>query len=211
MKITKKMINTALNNYMELCKNEVTFEVYDSKNPDVLIFEAVVKTKLTIDEKSAFINRIVDNVFDSEGNYLPEMYNPMFEITVLQMFTNIPVFEMNSQDGESKVVDIQRTYDLCKAIDLIGSIKDESFVETINSLNQMTVAKLDYEKERKLRAEEAKYNKLRNELEDGITMISAAGDGLADKISQLGSIEPLAAIGENIDYDKLVNSVLAQA
>ena len=103
-----------------------------------------------------FIDRVVNACFD-DGEFVPQYLDPVFMITLLQMTTNVPVYEREIEldDGEkTMVVDIEKTYELCKAINLLQNVKDPAFQALVAELRGMTVEKLDYMKQMRFCAEE---------------------------------------------------------
>lgn len=72
------------------------------------------------------------------------------------MTTNVPVYEQETKpilaNGEEspttvKVLDIEKTYSLCKAINLVHNVKDDRYQALVADLKGMVEAKLDYMKE----------------------------------------------------------------
>jgi len=104
-----------------------------------------VKTDLSIEEKSAFIDRVVNSVF-MDSTYHVEYFDPLFEITLLQMCTDIPVFK----DGEN--LDIEKTFSLCKALNIKNQVKNimnknHVGVDYIEDLYGDTLLSLNFKKQ----------------------------------------------------------------
>lgn len=66
-------------------------------------FELAVRTKLTTDEKSTLIRRVVSGCFDAAGDYRPEYFEPVLRATILQICTNLPPITMR---GEPDALDL---------------------------------------------------------------------------------------------------------
>ena len=91
---------------------------------------------------------------------MPQYLDPLFMITLLQMTTNVPVIEdavpvMNEDGTESEekvsIINIEKTYELCRAINLVKNANDVNYQALIAELKQMVSDKLAYIKEMNLR------------------------------------------------------------
>ena len=183
-KITQKSMNAVLKVYRNQ-KTDVTLHMANPENPDEIMMEISVKNELSIEDKGNFIDRVVNACFD-DGEFVPQYLDPVFMITLLQMTTNVPVYEREIEldDGEkTMVVDIEKTYELCKAINLLQNVKDPAFQALVAELRGMTVEKLDYMKQMRFCAEERMLSKAREELENGVAMVVAIGQQLNDTFS----------------------------
>lgn len=210
-KITQKSMNALLKVYRNQ-KTDVTLHMADPENPEEIIMEISVKNELSIEDKGNFVDRVVNACFDADGDFIPQYLDPVFMITLLQMTTNVPVFEREIElDDESKttVVDIEKTYELCKAINLIHNIKDNAFQALVAELRGMTVEKLDYMKQMRFCAEERMLSKVREELENGVAMVAAIGQQLNETLTNASGLNNMAEAMKNFDYDKMVDSVLS--
>ena len=74
-----------------------------------------IKTSLSIAERTTFISRVCNSIF-FDNQYHIEYFEPLFDITLLQMFTDIPVF----QDGEN--LNMDKTIELCKFLKIRNTI-----------------------------------------------------------------------------------------
>ena len=210
-KITQKSMNALLKVYRNQ-KPDVTLHMADPENPEEIIMEISVKNELSIEDKGNFIDRVVNACFDTDGNFIPQDLDPVFMITLLQMTTNVPVFEREIEldDGsKTTVVDIEKTYELCKAINLIHNVKDNAFQALVAELRGMTVEKLDYMKQMRFCAEERMLSKAREELENGVAMVTAIGQQLNETLANASGLNNMAEAMKNFDYDKMVDSVLS--
>lgn len=210
-KITQKSMNTLLKVYHNQ-KTDVTLHMTNSENPEEIIMEISVKNELSIEDKGNFIDRVVNACFDMDGDFIPQYLDPVFMITLLQMTTNVPVFEREIEldDGsKTTVIDIEKTYELCKAINLIHNVKDNAFQTLVAELRGMTVEKLDYMKQMRFCAEERMLSKAREELENGVAMVAAIGQRLNETLANASGLNNMAEAMKNFDYDKMVDSVLS--
>lgn len=210
-KITQKSMNALLKVYRNQ-KTDVTLHMADPENPKEIIMEISVKNELSIEDKGNFIDRVVNACFDTDGDFIPQYLDPVFMITLLQMTTNVPVFEREIEldDGsKATVVDIEKTYELCKAINLIHNVKDNAFQALVAELRGMTVEKLDYMKQMRFCAEERMLSKAREELENGVAMVAAIGQQLNETLANASGLNNMAEAMKNFDYDKMVDSVLS--
>lgn len=157
-KITKKSINTL----MDVYKRNSTDTILKLTDPqdDKVVMEIALKTSLTITEKGVFVDRVVLPCFDDNGDFMPQYLDPLFMITLLQMTTNVPVIEdvvpvMNEDGTESEekvsIINIEKTYELCRAINLVKNANDVNYQALIAELKQMVSDKLAYIKEMNLR------------------------------------------------------------
>lgn len=210
-KITQKSMNTLLKVYRNQ-KTDVTLHMANPENPEEIIMEISVKNELSIEDKGNFIDRVVNACFDTDGDFIPQYLDPVFMITLLQMTTNVPVFEREIEldDGsKTTVIDIEKTYELCKAINLIHNVKDNAFQTLVAELRGMTVEKLDYMKQMRFCAEERMLSKAREELENGVAMVAAIGQQLNETLANASGLNNMAEAMKNFDYDKMVDSVLS--
>lgn len=210
-KITQKSMNAVLKVYRNQ-KTDVTLHMANPENPDEIMMEISVKNELSIEDKGNFIDRVVNACFDTDGDFIPQYLDPVFMITLLQMTTNVPVFEREIEldDGsKATVVDIEKTYELCKAINLIHNVKDNAFQALVAELRGMTVEKLDYMKQMRFCAEEHMLSKAREELENGVAMVAAIGQQLNETLANASGLNNMAEAMKNFDYDKMVDSVLS--
>lgn len=84
----KKLAVSTVKAYMKHNKPENTYTVFVPFLDDG--FELQLRYELTIDERSHFIDRVVDACFDSAVNYKPEYFEPMVHATILNMCSNVP-------------------------------------------------------------------------------------------------------------------------
>ena len=154
-KITKKSINALMDVYKRNSTDTV-LKMTDPQDDSKVIMEIALKTSLTIPEKGMFVDRVVIPCFDAEGDFMPQYLDPLFMITLLQMTTNVPpiedvipiVDEAGNETGEkTTIINIEKTYELCKAINLVKNVTDVKYQALIAELRQMVADKLAYVKD----------------------------------------------------------------
>lgn len=154
-KITKKSINALMDVYKRNSTDTV-LKMTDPQDNSTVIMEIALKTSLTIPEKGMFVDRVVIPCFDAEGDFMPQYLDPLFMITLLQMTTNVPPIEdvvpildeAGNETGEkSTIINIEKTYELCKAINLVKNVADGKYQALIGELRQMVADKLAYVKD----------------------------------------------------------------
>ena len=209
-KITQKSMNAVLKVYRNQ-KTDVVLHMTNPENPEEIMMDISIKNELSIEDKGSFVDRVVNACFDMDGDFVPQYLDPVFMITLLQMTTNVPVFEREIEldDGEkTTVVDIEKTYELCKAINLIQNVKDNAFQSLVTELRGMTTEKLAYVKQMRFCAEERMLSKAREELENGVAMVVAVGEQLNETLANASGLNEMAEAMKHFDYDKMVDSVL---
>ena len=209
-KITQKSINILLKSYRD-CKKNIVLRIKNPNNTEECLMEIPVKNELSIEDKGNFIDRVANACFDTDGNFVPQYFEPVFEITLLQMLTPIPVFEQEIEldDGtKTSVVDIEKTYALCNAIDLIYNIKDKTFQHLVIELKDMVDEKIDFMKQMKLSSEKRALSKAREEIENGTALLLAVGQQLNETLSNVSGLNEVSDAIKNLDYDKMISSVM---
>lgn len=196
-KITKKSINALMDVYKRNSTDTV-LKLTDPQNNDTVIMEIALKTTLTIPEKGMFVDRVVLSCFDANGDYMPQYLDPIFMVTLLQMTTNVPAIEdtipldtESGADSEDKitVINIEKTYELCKAINLVKNVQDTKYQALINELKQMVYDKLKYIKEINARKASNSLTLLKPVLES--LQGSIAKDDLAGMLERFSNAEAL--------------------
>lgn len=195
-KITKKSINML----MDVYKRNSTDTVLKLTDPDdnsITVMEIALKTSLTIPEKGMFVDRVVLPCFDADGDFMPQYLDPLFMITLLQMTTNVPVIEdaisIPNDDGsesneKTTIMNIEKTYELCRAINLMKNVSDTKYQALVNELRQMVTDKLAYIKELNMRKASNSLTMLKPMLETFQSKITEADlTAMLDRISNAGN------------------------
>lgn len=195
-KITKKSINAL----MDIYKRNSTDTVLKLTDPDdssITVMEIALKTSLTIPEKGMFVDRVVLPCFDDDGDFMPQYLDPLFMITLLQMTTNVPVIEDmisipnddgSESDEKATIMNIEKTYELCRAINLMKNVTDTKYQALVNELRQMVTDKLAYIKELNVRKASNALTMLKPMLETFQSKITEADlTAMLDRISNAGN------------------------
>lgn len=216
-KITKKAINSVMDIY-KAGKSDIILKITNPSNESEVLLEATVKAELTIPEKGIFVDRVVNACFDVDGDFMPQYLDPVFAISLLQMTTNIPVFETTIMptmtngekvDHSEKIIDVEKTYELCKAINLVANVKDVSYQQLVKGLREMVNDKLEYRKQMQFSQERQILTKAREEIENGVAMLIATSKQLMDTLSQVGTAADMTEALKNMNYSELVSTVLS--
>jgi len=107
----------------------------------------VTKTKLSIDERGSLINRVVNSCFvDTEFHV--EMLEPIFQISVMQMFTDKSVITTKAtvDDKEVETLDYNATYEMIQNDNIFNAIKNSLQAYCIEDLHSDVVESLEYKK-----------------------------------------------------------------
>ena len=137
-----KQIST--NTVKEFLKNaKKTAEITRTFTVGEAEVEYTIKTALTIEEKTKFINRVLSGCFDALGNYRPEYEAPMLRATIIQMCTNLPVLSKKGEktDSGENVMDIEAMDALYVALGLenIDDAEYQMMKGEILSLSRMAL------------------------------------------------------------------------
>jgi len=208
--ITKKTIE----NFMKNNKPEDVFKCVIGEGDDSFVIE--IKTSLTVVDKGNFVNRVVNACFDVEENYLPEYRTPVFNVTLLQMLTNIQpyveeVHEFDEDGNETgnviEVIDIDKTYALARALGLDNEYRSDNrrLGYLVGDLGTLVDEKISYRERLNLSAERALLQKAREDLETGIALVNSIGTQLNDTMKSLD----FAKIGEldSAEYKAILDRV----
>jgi hypothetical protein len=185
-----------------------------------------VRNYMTVDEKRLFINRVANSCFDEDDNYNPEMRDTVFQITILQMLTDAPVFtkkideidEVGEPTGKKvEIIDIDKTYELCKCLGLYNKIEDVAFHALCAELSQLIAEKIVFNQQRILMGEKRVLERTKAEMEDGIALINSVGETLnktmRDSFSQgdiIKATNDLSKRMNNMSDKELLESILGK-
>lgn len=218
-KVNKKVLSEYVNSVIPSSELTVSYTYGDGQS-----FDVQVKRRMTVDEKTMFVDRVANGCFDDYDEYRPEMRDVVFQITVLQMLTNIPVYsskiDLTDEAGiptgkKTEIVDIDKTYDLCKCLDLYTKVEDPVFRFLYDELVRLVTEKVIFKQQRTLMGEKKMLEKTREEMETGIAMINGIGDQLngtlKDSLQYGDSVRAVSEFSKRMDNmsDKqLIESIL---
>ena len=166
-------------------------------------FDVTLKTEMTVDDKSTFIDRVVNGCFDNNNESRPEFRDAIFQITILQMLSDVPVFtkkmkelDENNNETENKidVVDIDKTYSLCKKLNLFDKA-DDSFKKLYNELLSLVEEKIEFEQKRIIAGEKKLLEKAMEEITTGVALVNSIGEKL---------LEGRKAVFNDADTNKMI-------
>ena len=179
---------------------------------------------MTVEEKGTFVDRVVNSCFDSNDNYHPEFIKSVFQITLLQMLTDIPPFSMKKEkvdeDGSPTgekidIVDIDKTAILCDCLNLDKAVENRDFQDLYEELRYLVQDKLEFKKQQIISGERKRLEHLRSEMETGLALISSIGEKMTDTMKEQlkrdNVVEMTAAIENrfnNLNDKELINLIL---
>lgn len=149
--------------------------------------EIEFKPRLSLAEESVFVNRVCNNSFDINDDYQPEYQNIMFDITMMQMLSNLPIPKEKNDKGvemidfeEFKAWDNELHF---KNTILKAGLPSSDSPENINDfsdyivfLEDMVNDKINYLKEQNLH--KSKVDEFFSTLTDVVNKQSANLDGV---------------------------------
>lgn len=186
--------------YMEAIKPVSEFIVKYSFGEDQS-FDVRVKTCLTIDEKSTFVSRVANGCFDENDEYHPEYRDPIFQVTALQMLTDVIPFSVKigeiDEAGELTgkkidIVDINKTYEMCRCLNLYERVEDTMFQALYSELQFLVKEKIIFKQQQILMGEKKQLERTRTELDNALALIN----GIAETMNE--------TMGNNSDYNKVL-------
>ena len=200
----------------------VSYEMEDGQG-----FDVELKRYLTIDEKNIFVDRVANGCFDDDDEYHPEYREAIFQITALQMLTNIPAFSKKAAEldafGEQTgkkidIVDVDKTYDLCRCLNLYERAQDAVFCSLYDELRHLVAEKIIFRQQRLLMGEKKQLERTRAEFDNGLALINSIADTLNDTVTNgikdAGSITMLSEFAKranNMSDSELIGTILQSA
>lgn len=169
-------------------------------------FEVTIKTRLTVFEKTTFINRVLSGCFDALQNFRPEYITPMLRATIIQMCTNIPVISVKgdrAENGEA-IMDIEAMNELYCALDL-DRVEDAQYQMMLNEIVQLTHNAIDWKRHKLLSGGEA-------EAFSAIRQIADRFSAMLDNTDTEKLMEYAAQLTKNtggLDSKELVSAILS--
>lgn len=150
---------------------------------------------LSLSEKSVFIDRVVDNCFTNEGEFLPEYVDLMTFITLIQMCSNVPV------PKKDNVLDLQLGYEWMVATDLLDKIRSLGYINEstedeknlykwFSDLEDCIANKIEFRKQEIIANKENSFDKL-------ITSLSSLADTITNAIKNI-NVEEFAPLLKDI-------------
>lgn len=146
-KIAVNTVKAFLKEYKRKDSFVKTYTVEDSS------FDVTFRTKLSVDEKTIFINRVLQGCFDSAGDFRPEYAPLAMRATFLQMCTNLPAIPLkNVTSGNgAPALDFDAMDELYKALDL-DHLDNSGFRDMAVEMNSLCWKAIEWKKNRVLSA-----------------------------------------------------------
>lgn len=176
--IKKSILKEFIDNEIGNGELIVTYEFGDHKDKT---FNIKVKNVISIEDKHTFVEHVAKNCFDQNGDYIPDYFDLAFEVTALQVLTDVKPYykkvsvldENNNETEEIKsVFDEDKTYILCQALDFINRIDDVKFNSLIKELKKCCIEKINYLKSMKINGEREYLKSMEKDFHDSIEVIS---------------------------------------
>lgn len=138
-KISVNTVKAFLKEHKQSNTTTQSFAVGDSS------FDVEIKTSLSIDEKTAFIKRVLSGCFDAKNNFRPEYVSPMLRATILQMCTNVPVISLKGEQAEDGggLMDLEAMSELYMAMDL-DHLPDPAYQSMMNDIVRLCGRAIDW-------------------------------------------------------------------
>lgn len=163
-------------------------------------FEMKIRTRLTTDEKSAFIHRVLNGCFDADNNFRPEYVLPVVRATILQMCTNLPPITISGEvdeDGGS-VLDLDAMDRLFLEIRKKG-IDNDDFWTMVDDIVIHCNDAINWKKERVLHSADSAFSDLIVYIKSVVESLSEEFKGVDIKatVRQIGELsKATSGIGE---------------
>ena len=107
----------------------------------------VIKTELSIVQRSSIINEVTEKCFIN-NQYHSEYVTPMFVLSVFRMFTDISPIMLKNDDGSvSEYVDVEATYKYSIDNKVMDTIVDKCKYAYIDNLFLEVLDSIEYKKE----------------------------------------------------------------
>lgn len=172
-----------------------------------------VRLFLSIQEQSIFVRRVLSGCFDLYDDFRPEYKEPMFQATVLQMFTNLPVISMKDESGGEDLIDIDKMARLFEILSIDISTNNQLSC-SLDDLQRMVNEAIEWKKSRILAADSAPTTDIYGDFSCAMKALRKTLETIADKTSEV-DIEKLtqmaSALSEKvsaINENELVNKVI---
>lgn len=193
----KVAVNTAKSFLKEHTTDDTIALIYHVGESD---FDVSIKTRLSLGEKSVFINRVLSGCFDAIGQYRPEYFEPMFHATVIQMCTNLPVLSLKNEGDQ---LDIEAMDGLYQSLNLDGDVSKlyNPFSVMVAGMKRLCEDALEWRKE-----QNRDINILSREIQTLIDAINTLDP--KDIGTLLGYAKTLSENTEKLGRDNIVEALI---
>lgn len=219
VKKNMKMFSEYMDSVIPTTELSVSYNLGDGQSIDIQ-----VRNYMSIDEKGTFVDRVVNSCFDSDDDFHPELRDAVFQITLLQMLTiasvftkKVPELDENGNATEKKieVIDIDKTYNLCRCLNLYAKIDNPVFRSLYDELNHLVAEKIIFKQQRILMGEKKNLDRTKTDMENGIALISSISEKLTDVLSDtIQNTDVTHAVNEfsnrmkNMSDQQLIETIL---
>lgn len=213
-----KMFLEYMNSVIPTSELSVSYSFGDAQNIDIH-----VRNYMSVDEKGTFVDRVVNNCFDND-DFHPELRDVVFQITLLQMLTDVSVFTKkvpefgeNGEPTENKieVIDVDKTYDLCRCLNLYAKIDNPVFRSLYDELNHLVAEKIIFKQQRILMGEKKNLDRTKADIENALALISSVSEKLTDVLSDnmqntdiVHAVNEFSKRMENMSDQQLIETIL---
>lgn len=167
--------------------NTQTIQWYD--------IEVVVKRSLSVTEMLAFVNNVVESVFDSDGNYTPEAMDFAVRLNILTRYAN---FTMPK--------DVLKQYEFVYGTDAVDAVTEFINMTQLKEITAAIKRKVDYACSINVSTVQRELMKLVTSFSELQANTEKIFDGVSnDDLNRL--VSALAEHGE-LDEKKIVDAVL---
>ncbi|NBK77282.1 hypothetical protein D5272_01370 [bacterium D16-76] len=159
-------------------------------------FTVRIKTRLSLPEKTTFINRVLNGCFDSSQNFRPEYLSPMLRATLLQVCTDIPTIPQrgDKDDDGGSIMDIDAMSNLYIAMDL-DNLNDRDYQIMLNEIVQLCHHAVDWKRAKVLSGGSDAFK----ELGDAARLVKNFITSMSEKLDGV-DYEALTKLAEAVAY-----------
>ena len=172
--------------------------------------EVEFKQMLSLAEESVFIDRVCNNSFDTNNNFLPEYKDILFSVTVMQMLSNITIPKSKNDNGVEMIdfAEYKKWDSHFHFVETIysASMNDEDqykFAGYVDHLEDMVNDKIEYIKEQNFN--KSKLDELFTAITDAVNKQSSSFDGvdMKDVLNKIANMK--------LDNKTIIDEILKQS
>lgn len=129
------------------------------------------------------------------------------------------MYSLGEQTGKKlEIVDIDRTYDLCRCLNLYEKAHDSVFCSLYDELQRLVTEKIIFKQQRILMGEKKQLERTRAEFDNGLALINSVADTLNETMTNglknAGSMKILTEFAQrakNMSDSELIGTILQSA
>lgn len=173
---------------------------------DGQLYDINIKTCLSIQQMTGFVDYVADGCFTLDGDYAPEYFDVMFQSAIMQLMTDLPLPYRVVNNSEEKTVDYIRAYNLMKSLEIETFMReDPTASKTLDQLVENIQDKINFKKEQIIKKSIVSEKIIH--LIDSITEFVNQFEGSIDFESLQKNISKLAKTTK-LDERKIVDAVI---